>query len=73
MTRDHSGATGDDRRYGLGVWLPPTGDDVQLEGCDAGMSFRSAHLPAAGITWTVIGNTTDGAWPIARLLTERFG
>jgi CubicO group peptidase (beta-lactamase class C family) len=74
MTRDHSGATGDDRRYGLGFWLAPMGGEaIILEGCDAGMSFRSAHLPAAAVTWTVIGNTTDGAWPIARLLAERFG
>jgi CubicO group peptidase (beta-lactamase class C family) len=74
MTRDRSGATGDDRRHGLGFWLAPAGrDGVILEGCDAGMSFRSTHRAADAVTWTVIGNTTDGAWPVARLLAERLG
>jgi len=74
MTRDHSGATGDERRYGLGFWLAPEGGDaVMLEGCDAGMSFRSSHRRSTGVTWTVMSNTTDGAWPVARLLAERFG
>ena len=41
-----------------------------LEGYDAGVSFRSVHDPASGITPTVISNTSDGAWPIARLLDE---
>ena len=43
-----------------------------LEGADAGVSFRSVHDPPAGITHTVISNTSDGAWPIARLLAERL-
>ena len=43
-----------------------------LEGCDAGVSFRSVHDPARSITHTVISNTSDGAWPIARLLVERL-
>ena len=42
-----------------------------LEGCDAGISFRSAHDPESGRTWTVMGNTADGAFPIAKLLAER--
>jgi hypothetical protein len=43
-----------------------------LEGSDAGVSFRSVHDPTRGLTHTVISNTTDGAWPIARLLAERL-
>ena len=42
-----------------------------MEGCDAGVSFRSIHHPASGRTLTVISNTTDGAWPIAQLLRDR--
>jgi CubicO group peptidase (beta-lactamase class C family) len=71
MTRDRSGATGDDARYGLGFWLAPVGGAVSLEGYDVGISFRSVHRPDRARTWTVIGNTTDGAWPIARLLADR--
>jgi CubicO group peptidase (beta-lactamase class C family) len=58
--------------YGLGVWLEPSGA-FAMEGSDAGASFRSVHDPATGTTATVLSNTTDGAWPIARLLRDRLG
>jgi hypothetical protein len=60
------------RRYGLGFWLDQSSDVVILEGSDAGVSFRSVHDPGRKITHTVISNTSDGAWPIARLLAERL-
>jgi CubicO group peptidase (beta-lactamase class C family) len=60
-------------RYGLGFWLHASTDAVILEGMDAGVSFRSAHDPRSDVTHTVISNTTDGAWPIARHLAERLG
>jgi CubicO group peptidase (beta-lactamase class C family) len=59
-------------RYGLGFWLDAAGDAVMLEGSDAGVSFRTVHDPARALTHTVVSNTTDGAWPIARLLAERL-
>jgi hypothetical protein len=43
-----------------------------LEGYDAGVSFRSVHDPRAGLTHTVLANTSDGAWPLARQLRERL-
>jgi len=61
------------RRYGLGFWLDASGDLVLLEGMDAGVSFRSVHDPRSDLTYTVLSNTTDGAWPLARLLRDRFG
>jgi CubicO group peptidase (beta-lactamase class C family) len=57
-------------RYGLGFWLPASSDAVMLEGSDAGVSFRSVHEPERRVTHTVISNTTDGAWPVTRLLGE---
>lgn len=51
---------------GLGFWLHATRDAVMIEGADAGVSFRSAHEPASSTTYTVISNTTVGAWPIVR-------
>jgi len=57
-------------RYGLGVWLHATTDTVILEGYDAGVSFRSEHDPHREHTYTVISNTSEGAWPIARFLQE---
>jgi CubicO group peptidase (beta-lactamase class C family) len=60
-------------RYGLGFWLDPATDTVILEGMDAGVSFRTVHDPRADVTHTVVSNTTDGAWPIARCLAEKLG
>ena len=61
------------KRYGLGFWLDASTDAVILEGMDAGVSFRSVHDPRSKSTHTVVSNTTDGAWPIARLFAERLG
>ena len=55
-------------RYGLGFWLDPTDSRVSLEGCDAGVSFRSTHDRSRDLTTTVISNSTDGAWPLVRAL-----
>jgi CubicO group peptidase (beta-lactamase class C family) len=60
-------------RYGLGLWLHPTGPALVMEGCDAGVSMRSIHDPRTGTTASVLGNTALGAWPVAELLLDRFG
>jgi CubicO group peptidase (beta-lactamase class C family) len=70
MVRPRSDIPGDHRRYGLGFWLPETGPAVILEGYDAGVSFRSIHDPATALTSTVVSNTSDGAWPVARRLND---
>ena len=68
MVRPRSDAPKHSKRYGLGFWLHASNDAVLLEGYDAGVSFRSVHDPRARVTLTVISNTSDGAWPIARYL-----
>ena len=70
MVRPRSDVPRMSSRYGLGFWLPETSDAVALEGYDAGVSFRSVHDPSRRITHTVISNTSEGAWPIARFLAE---
>jgi CubicO group peptidase (beta-lactamase class C family) len=55
-----------ERRYGLGFWLARDGAASQLEGYDAGISFWSEYDPATGGSWTVVSNTSEGAWPVAR-------
>jgi CubicO group peptidase (beta-lactamase class C family) len=70
MVRPRSDAPAHSKRYGLGFWLHASSDAVILEGYDAGVSFRSQHDPGAQLTLTVISNTTDGAWPIARYLDD---
>jgi CubicO group peptidase (beta-lactamase class C family) len=59
-------------RYGLGIWLHPTRDLVELHGSDAGVSFQTVHDPSDRFTYTVLSNTTDGAWPIVLHLDELF-
>jgi CubicO group peptidase (beta-lactamase class C family) len=72
MLRPRSDVPAESRRYGLGFWLHRDREVVILEGSDAGVSFRSVHDPSAAATWTVVSNTSDGAWPIAGLLDETF-
>jgi CubicO group peptidase (beta-lactamase class C family) len=67
MTR----ARGEKRRYGLGFWLDESGEAVFLTGSDAGVSFHSVRDHARDRTWTVISNTSKGAWPIARFLVAQ--
>ena len=60
---------GDGARYGMGMWLDHRPGVVKMEGMDAGVSFVSTRF-ADGTTFTVLSNTTEGAWPIARHVTE---
>lgn len=69
MVRPHSEMPSS-MAYGLGFWIDPRREAVMLMGSDAGVSFRSVRDPAAHLVYTVMSNTTDGAWPIARHLDE---
>ena len=57
----------DDESYGLGVWR--WGEAVELRGSDAGASFGSVHQPGR-LTWAVLSNTSDGAWPVVSRLVK---
>ena len=70
MTRPHSVIPEQGVRYGLGFWLAEDGPDAILIGGDAGVSFCSSHDPTTGRTWTVAGNTTEGAWPLIQMMSE---
>ena len=59
-------------RYGMGMWLDETPGRITMEGMDAGVSFRSTHF-ADGSAYSVLSNTTHGAWPIARHLAQVLG
>ena len=72
MVRPLSVVPEEEKRYGLGFWLHGTSDVVMLEGYDAGVAFRSMHDPTAAATYTVISNTSEGAWPIVELLEEQL-
>jgi CubicO group peptidase (beta-lactamase class C family) len=72
MVRPISDVPSEGKRYGLGFWLDKADDGVVMEGYDTGASFRSVHRPTTGTTHTVISNTTDGAWPVSRLLLDQL-
>jgi CubicO group peptidase (beta-lactamase class C family) len=70
MLRPRSDVPEESARYGLGFWLHASRDAVMLEGGDAGVSFRSVHDPADETTYTVMSNTTHGAWAVTKVLDE---
>ena len=61
------------RRYGRGFWIRPDRPTVMLEGMDAGVSFRSAYDRPSGLIYTVISNTSSGAWPMVKHLDQQCG
>ncbi|HET8666042.1 MAG TPA: serine hydrolase domain-containing protein [Nocardioides sp.] len=71
MVRPRSDVPEESKRYGVGFHLHGSGDEVWLEGYDAGVSFLSSHAPSTSTTVTVLSNWTDGAWPVVKLLRER--
>jgi CubicO group peptidase (beta-lactamase class C family) len=72
MTRPHSDVPDEGCAYGLGFWLASDGRAVWLAGYDAGVSFVSTHEPAERLTYTVMSNTSEGAWPVSKLLDAHF-
>jgi CubicO group peptidase (beta-lactamase class C family) len=70
MVRPRSEVPSESSRYGLGFWLAASTESVMLVGGDAGVSFHSVHQPSRDLTHTVVSNTSDGAWPIARRLRD---
>ena len=73
MVRPHSDWPEESRRYGLGFHVHAKGGGVWLEGHDAGVSFTSAHETSSSITYTVISNWSEGAWPIIKRLRTGSG
>ncbi len=58
------------KRYGMGFWLHPTHDALILEGYDAGASFRSTHIVGSQTTVSVLGNSSEGGWPLIYALQD---
>jgi CubicO group peptidase (beta-lactamase class C family) len=72
MMRPVSDVPVEERRYGMGFWLHATADISMLVGYDAGVSFWTAHDPATSTTWTVVSNTSEGAWAVVEPIWEQL-
>lgn len=70
MLEPRSDVPGEDARHGLGIWLARTGAGVLMDGYDAGQSFRSWHDPERQVSHTVLSNSSNGAWPVVRVLRD---
>jgi CubicO group peptidase (beta-lactamase class C family) len=70
MTRPRFDVPAEHKRYGMGFWLGRRSSSLILEGYDAGASFRSTHDPTTRTTVTVLGNTSEGAWPVIFALAD---
>ena len=57
-------------RYGMGLYLGGSGPQLIMEGYDAGVSFRSTHNPRTTTTVSVLGNSSEGAWPLVYTLAD---
>lgn len=57
-------------RYGMGFWVHGTAPALILEGYDAGASFRSTHVVGTRTTVSVLGNSSEGAWPVIGALAD---
>ena len=70
MTRPRFDVPDEGLRYGMGVYLGATGPQLIMEGYDAGVSFRSTHNPETSTTVSVLGNSSEGAWPLVYTLAD---
>jgi len=68
MTRPRHDVPDEGMRHGMGFWIHRTHPALILEGYDAGASFRSTHLVGTRTTVSVLGNSTEGAWPVIAAL-----
>jgi CubicO group peptidase (beta-lactamase class C family) len=62
--------TVDDGWYGYGFWIDRKRDYIQLVGHDAGVSFYSSTSRTSEDGFTIISNTSSGAWTLARLIKQ---
>ena len=72
MARPRHDVPEENKRYGMGLWLHATGNALILEGYDAGASFRSTHLVDARTTVSILGNSSEGAWPLVYTLEKQI-
>lgn len=70
MIRPRHDVPDEKMRYGMGFWIHRTHPALILEGYDGGASFRSTHIIETQTTVSVLGNSSEGAWPVISALAQ---
>jgi CubicO group peptidase (beta-lactamase class C family) len=70
MIRPRHDVPDEQMRYGMGFWIHRTHPVIIMEGHDVGASFRSTHILDARTTVSVLGNSSEGAWPVISALAR---
>ncbi|WP_206447883.1 serine hydrolase domain-containing protein [Agrococcus sp. KRD186] len=70
MARPRHDVPDEEQRSGMGLFLHETLPVLMLEGYDAGASFCSWHLPESQTTLSVLGNSSEGGWPVMGVLRD---
>ncbi len=73
IIRPHADSSDDGMQYGLGFWLDPSHDAIELHGFDPGVGFVSTRALDGCWTLTILSNQTRGTWPVReRILALPF-
>lgn len=70
MTRPRHDVPDENMRYGMGFWVHRTHPALVLGGYDAGASFRSTHVIETQTTVSVLGDSSEGVWPVIAALAR---
>ena len=60
-------------KYGRGVWHDLDGPGLMLVGYDAGASFSTRFDPRTRLAVTMLSNTPEGVWSVARVMRDTVG
>ncbi|WP_277409314.1 serine hydrolase domain-containing protein [Lacrimispora xylanisolvens] len=71
MLSNHSGES---QCYGYGIWLKKAGNNFNpyFQGCDPGVSFKSAYDKKSQFLITLVSNYGDNVWKLWRELSDNL-
>lgn len=70
LLKPHARTTDNPIYFGYGFWLDQRNGQIALVGSNAGASMKSCIRRSEGARYTVISNSTSGAWPMAELVED---
>ena len=73
MTRVQHRVDEEGMRYGRGLWRDLDGPGLMLVGYDAGVSASTRFDPENRLTVTMLSNTPEGVWTVAKVMRDTVG